>query len=49
MPVTKCPNGKYKIGNGPCVYTTKAAADRAYTAYLAQKEEKRKVDNKSRK
>jgi hypothetical protein len=40
MPVTKCSNGKYKIGNGKCIYKTKAAADRAYRAYLAKKKGK---------
>ena len=37
MPVLKCPNGKYRIGNGPCMYTSKAKADKAYRAYLAKK------------
>ena len=36
MPVKKCGNGKYSIGNGPCMYTSKAAATRAYRAYLAK-------------
>lgn len=42
MPVLKCSNGKYKIGSGKCMYTSKAAATRAYQAYLAQKNSKRK-------
>ena len=44
MPVHKCSNGKWRIGNGPCMYKTKEKADRAYTAYLIAKhnEEKRK-------
>lgn len=33
MPVYKCTNGKYKIGTGRCMYTSKSAADRAYKAY----------------
>ena len=37
MPVSKCPNGKYRIGSGRCMYTSKAAAERAYRAYLAKK------------
>ncbi|MDD3494115.1 MAG: hypothetical protein PHZ19_11535 [Candidatus Thermoplasmatota archaeon] len=41
MPVEKCKNGKYRIGTGPCVYKTKAAAERAYRAYLAKKHSKR--------
>lgn len=36
MPVRMCANGKFRIGDGPCVYDTKAAADRAYAAYLAK-------------
>ena len=35
MPVLKCSNGKYRIGTGDCMYKTKAAADKAYAAYLA--------------
>ena len=37
MPVILCPNGKYKIGTGPCMYDSKEKADRAYKAYLAKK------------
>ena len=37
MPVIKCPNGKYRIGSGPCMYTSKAKADRAHAAYRARK------------
>ena len=36
MPIYKCPNGKYRIGNGPCKYKTLEAARQAYKAYLAQ-------------
>ena len=35
MPVEQCSNGKYRIGDGECVYTSRASADRAYRAYLA--------------
>ena len=35
MPVRKCSNGKWRIGDGECVYRTEAAANRAYRAYLA--------------
>jgi len=35
MPVKRCANGKYRIGNGKCVYKTRAKADRAYRGYLA--------------
>jgi len=35
MPVEQCSNGKWRIGDGECVYTTERAANRAYQAYLA--------------
>lgn len=41
MPVVKCPNGKYRIGGGKCMYDTKASADRAYEAYRAKKHTKK--------
>lgn len=34
MPVRKCSNGKYRIGKGKCMYTSKASAERAYRGYL---------------
>ncbi len=37
MPVLKCPNNKWRIGTGPCMYDTKEKADKAYQAYLAKK------------
>ena len=42
MPVKKCDNGKWQIGNGPCMYKTKAAADKAYAGYKAKKRGKKK-------
>lgn len=42
MPVHKCANGKWRIGNGPCKYTTKEAAVRAYQAYLAKTDKGKK-------
>ena len=39
MPVKKCPNGKWKIGSGKCMYDSKAKAESAYKGYLAQKRE----------
>ena len=39
MPVHKCPNGKYKIGSGKCMYDSKAKAEKAYKGYLAKKHE----------
>ena len=41
MPVTKAPNGKYRIGKGKAMYTSRAAAERAYKAYLAKKGKKK--------
>ena len=35
MPVHKCPNGKYRIGSGKCIYDSKEKAERAYKGYLA--------------
>jgi len=50
MPVTRCPNGKYRIGSGPCVYSTREDAERAYAAYRAkihsQPEKKKESDKK---
>ncbi len=42
MPVTKCKNGKYRIGSGKCMYDKKSDADAAYKAYLAKKHSKKK-------
>jgi len=35
MPVEQCSNGKWRIGDGQCVYRSESAANRAYVAYLA--------------
>jgi hypothetical protein len=37
MPVYRCNDGKYRIGNGPCRYETPEAAERAWRAYQASK------------
>jgi len=37
MPVSKCSNGKYKIGSGKCMYDSKAKAEEAYKGYMAHK------------
>ena len=37
MPVKECPNGKFRIGSGPCMYLSKARALRAYRAYLIKR------------
>lgn len=42
MPVSKSSNGKWRIGSGKAIYKTKAAAERAYRAYLAKKNKKKK-------
>jgi HK97 family phage prohead protease len=39
MPITRCDNGKYRIGDGECVFTSRASAERAYVAYLAEEED----------
>lgn len=36
MPVHECPNGKWRIGRGKCIYDTKEKANAAYRAYLAE-------------
>lgn len=37
MPVHKCPDGKYRIGSGKCMYDSKAKAEKAYKGYMAHK------------
>ncbi|MFX1371342.1 MAG: hypothetical protein ACFFCE_05735 [Promethearchaeota archaeon] len=37
MPVKKCSNGKWRIGEGQCIYKTQGDAERAYRAYLVKK------------
>lgn len=37
MPVLRCSNGKYRIGSGPCIYKTRASAERAYAGYRGAK------------
>lgn len=38
MPVKYCKeNGKYRIGDGKCMYDTKAKAEKAYKAYRIKK------------
>ena len=36
MPVRKCSNSKWRIGNGACIYDTKEKAIKVYQAILAQ-------------
>jgi hypothetical protein len=35
MPVLKCNNGKYRIGQGACIYETEEKATKVYQAILA--------------
>ena len=42
MPVTRCENGKYRIGDGECMYNSQESAERAYVAYLAQEADETK-------
>lgn len=44
MPVTRCENGKYRIGDGECIYTSRENAERAYVAYLAQEADEKKEE-----
>ncbi len=37
MPVTKCSNGKWKIGSGKCMYDSKEKAEKAYKGYMVKK------------
>lgn len=43
MPIYKCSNSKYRIGNGACIYDTKAKAEKVYRAILAQGEFANKI------
>ena len=42
MPVERCDNGKYRIGSGECVYTSRSSAQRAYVAYLSGQKNNKK-------
>ena len=44
MPVTLCSNGKYRIGDGECIYTSRDNANEAYRAYLAEEGENGKEE-----
>ena len=39
MPIYRCSNGNYRIGEGECMYTSRENAERAYVAYLAQEDD----------
>lgn len=42
MPIKKSLNGKYRIGSGKAMYTSKAMAERAYKAYRVKKHSSKK-------
>ena len=46
MPVQSCNNGKWRIGDGPCMYNSETLAERAYAAYRAKKHSKSKTPRK---
>lgn len=48
MPVTQCENGKWKVGSGECVYTTRENAVEAYRAYLAEEGENKSENNNAK-
>jgi hypothetical protein len=37
MPCYKCSNGKWRIGEGKCMYKTKANCEKALAAYYASR------------
>lgn len=49
MPVNSCGDGTYRIGDGPCKYTSMESAVSAYVAYLAQEDDDNDDDSKSEK
>ena len=52
MPCIKCSNGKWKIGNGKCMYTSLEKCKKAEAAYYASRKENNDGnpnDNKDRK
>ena len=34
MPISKCPNGKWKVGNGECKFASKQKAENAFKHYI---------------
>lgn len=49
MPIYECSGGKYRIGNGECVFTSRANAESAYRAYLADLDEEYEDDHRNEK
>ena len=46
MPIYSCGGGKYRIGDGECIYTSRDSAERAYIGYLAEEEDEKDIDLK---
>ena len=44
MPIYNCGNNRWRIGDGECVYTSRANAVEAYQAYLAQEADEMKEE-----
>jgi HK97 family phage prohead protease len=49
MPIYECSGGKYRIGNGECVYASRSNAESAYRAYLADLDEEYEDENRNEK
>lgn len=49
MPVRPCPNGKWRIGDGDCIYPTQEKAIAAYKGYLSNKKHKKQNKKKGKK
>ena len=45
MPINSCGNGTWRIGDGPCKYTSRESVERAYVAYLADEDSNNDDDN----
>lgn len=45
MPVSKCENGKWRIGAGACIYPTREKAIEVWTAILASGKYQNKLRN----
>lgn len=45
MPVSKCENGKWRIGAGACIYPTREKAIEVWTAILASGKYQNKLQN----
>ena len=43
MPIYSCGDGTFRIGDGECMYTSRASVERAYVAYLAQENDDKKA------